>query len=47
MYETNTTDCSTFLDPETRAAMGQQALALAAAVGYFSAGIQYLILIFL
>ncbi|EDV29615.1 uncharacterized protein TRIADDRAFT_49717 [Trichoplax adhaerens] len=29
---------STFLNPETRAAMGEQALALASAVGYFSAG---------
>jgi propionyl-CoA carboxylase alpha chain len=29
---------SPFLDPETRAAMGEQAVALARAVGYFSAG---------
>lgn len=30
--------CSTFLDPETRRAMGEQAVALAKAVKYSSAG---------
>lgn len=30
---------STFIDPETRQAMGEQAVALAKAVGYSSAGI--------
>ena len=31
--------CSTFIDPETRKAMGEQAVALAMAVGYSSAGV--------
>ena len=30
---------STFIDPETRQAMGEQAVALAKAVGYSSAGV--------
>ena len=30
--------CSTFIDPDTRRAMGEQAVALSKAVGYDSAG---------
>ena len=35
-YSVNT---STFIDPETRRAMGEQAVALSKAVGYSSAGV--------
>ena len=36
--------CSTFIDPETRRAMGEQAVALSKAVGYSSAGVLAVIL---
>ncbi len=36
LYSVNT---STFIDPETRRAMGEQAVALSKAVGYSSAGV--------
>ena len=38
---------STFIDPETRRAMGEQAVALAKAVGYSSAGVLLLSIIIL